>query len=180
MIKVINSITRHQGRTFKLVSEKISLDNGGTTELDIIRHPGASAIVPMVNKDEIIMLKQYRHAVGGYLWEIPAGTFDGSEDPLLCAQRELREETGFIADTWHKLSEIFLVPGYSDERIHIFWASDMTPAKQQLDADEIIEVHTVKFKDALNMIHKGDIRDSKTITGICLAQNQFNKKLSIF
>ncbi len=177
MIKVINTITRHQGRTFKLVSEKISLDNGVTTELDIIRHPGASAIVPMVNEDEIIMLKQYRHAVGGYLWEIPAGTFDGPEEPLFCAQRELREETGFIADRWHKLGEIVPVPGYSDECIHIFWASDMTPAKQQLDADEILEVHTVKFEDALNMIHKGDIRDSKTIAGIFLAQNQFKSKL---
>ncbi|MDM8539639.1 NUDIX hydrolase [Desulfococcaceae bacterium HSG9] len=177
MIKVINSITRHQGRTFTLVSEKISLDNGVTTELDIIRHPGASAIVPMIKKDEIILLKQYRHAAGGYLWEIPAGTFDGPEDPLLCARRELREETGFIADRWHKLGEIVPVPGYSDECIHIFQASDMTPAKQQLDVDEIIEVHTVKFEDALNMIYKGDIRDSKTIAGICLAQNQFKSNL---
>ncbi|MDM8553822.1 NUDIX hydrolase [Desulfococcaceae bacterium HSG7] len=177
MIKVINSITRHQGRTFTLVSEKISLDNGVTTELDIIRHPGASAIVPIIKKDEIILLKQYRHAAGGYMWEIPAGTFDGPEDPLLCAQRELKEETGFIADRWHKLGEIVPVPGYSDECIHIFQASDMTPAEQQLDVDEIIEVHTVKFEDALNMIYKGDIRDSKTIAGICLAQNQFNTKL---
>ncbi len=178
MIKVINSITRHQGRTFNLVSETISLDNGVTTELDIIRHPGASAIVPMVKKDEILLLKQYRHAVSGYLWEIPAGTYDGSEEPLICAQRELTEETGFIADTWHKLGEIVPVPGYSDERIHIFWASDMTPAaKQQLDADEIIEVHTVKFEDALSMIKKGTICDSKTIAGICLAHNHFTGKL---
>ena len=177
MIKVINSITRHQGRTFTLVSEKVSLGNGVTTELDIIRHPGASAIVPMIKQDEIILLKQYRHAAGGYMWEIPAGTFDGSEAPLLCAQRELKEETGFIADRWHKLGEIVPVPGYSDERIHIFQASDMTPAEQQLDVDEIIEVHTVKFEDALNMIYKGDICDSKTIAGICLAQNKFNTKL---
>ncbi len=176
MVKVINLITRHQGRTFKLVSEKISLDNGVTTELDIIRHPGASAIVPMVKKDEILLLKQYRHAAGGYLWEIPAGTFDGSEEPLFCAQRELREETGFIANVWHKLGHIFLAPGYSDERIHIFQASDMTPAEQQLDEDEIIEVHTVRFENALNMIHQGKIQDSKTIAGIFMAQNQFNQK----
>ncbi len=176
MIKVINTITRHQGRTFKLISEKISLDNGVTTELDIIRHPGASAIVPMVNKDEIILLKQYRHAVGGYLWEIPAGTSDGAEEPLFCAQRELTEETGFIADTWDKLGKIVPAPGYSDECIHIFWASDMTPAEQHLDADEILEVHKVKFEDALNMIHTGAIRDSTTIAGLCLAQNRFKSK----
>jgi len=173
MIKVINEITRHQGRTFKLVSTKIALDNGITTQLDIIRHPGAALIVPIMKQDEIILLKQYRYSVGGFLWELPAGTIDDLEKPLVCAQRELTEETGFIAKTWHKLGEIVLAPGYSDERIHIFWASDMAPAEQQLDADEIIEVHTVKFEDALDMVYTGAIQDSKTISGLFLAKKQF-------
>ncbi len=176
MAQVIKSTPLYEGRTFRLVSEQVALDNGVTTELDIIRHPGASAIVPMIASDQILLLQQYRHAVGGNLWEIPAGTFDGDEDPLVCAQRELTEETGYRADMWQKLGAITPVPGYSDECIHIFYAADMTPVEQHLDVDEIIEVHTFDFQEALDMIYAGAIRDSKTIAGLFLAQKQIQFK----
>ena len=158
-----------KGRIFDITTENVTLSNGYTVDLEIIRHPGASAIVPITEKDEVLMLKQYRHAVGGYIWEIPAGTFDGSEDPLVCAKRELTEETGYQAAHWSFLSAIIPVPGYSDEQIHLFLARDLKPAKQNLDQDEILEVHPIPIKRVLTMISNGEINDAKTITGILLA-----------
>ena len=161
-----------KGRVFDITAENVTLDNGYTLDLEIIRHPGAAAIVPLNEQGDILMLKQYRHAVGGYIWEIPAGTFDGQEDPLVCAKRELIEETGYQAAQWDYLNTIVPVPGYSDERIHLYVARDLTPAKQNLDADEVIEVHPIPLKDVLTMIIRGDIQDAKTITGILMAVNK--------
>jgi len=118
--KVNKSVTIHQGRIFKIVKENITLANGVSSDMDIIRHPGASAIIPLSDKNTIILIKQYRHAIGNYIWEIPAGTLDHDEPPIECAKRELIEETGYSANQWQKLGEIISVPGYSDERIHIF------------------------------------------------------------
>ena len=112
------------------------------------------------------MLNQYRHAVGGMLWEIPAGTFDGKEDPLACARRELLEETGYSASNWTPLGAITPVPGYSDERIHLFLARGLTAKTQNLDADEIIEVHKVPIERLVAMIMEGGIEDAKTIAAV--------------
>jgi len=167
--KINKSVTLHKGRVFELIKENITLDNGVTMDMDVIRHPGASAIVPLSEKNGLIMLKQYRHAVGGYIWEIPAGTFDGDEAPIDCAKRELTEETGFSANNWHKLGEITPLPGYSDERIHMFLASGLMPAAQNLDQDEILDVHEITLAKALEMIKDGRIRDGKTICGLFMA-----------
>ncbi len=167
--KINTSVTLHKGRVFELLRENITLDNGVTIDLDLIRHPGASAIVPLSGKNSLIMIKQYRHAVGGYIWEIPAGTFDGDETPIDCAKRELTEETGFSANDWHKLGEITPLPGYSNERIHIFLAADLIPARQNLDKDEMLDVHEITMENALEMIRKGMIQDSKTICGLFIA-----------
>ena len=170
MCAEVNDITTiHNGRVFKIVSEDITLANGVSTNMEIIRHPGASAIVPFLNHDTIILIRQYRHAIGDYIWEIPAGTFDPSETALVCAKRELIEETGYMANEWQKLNEITPVPAYSDERIHIFFATDLEPAEQNLDKDEILEVHEIKFTKALDMIYRGEIQDSKTICGLFMA-----------
>lgn len=165
-VKVNTRVTRHQGRVFTLLTENITLENGVTVDIDLIRHPGAAAIVPFYDKETVILIRQYRHAVGGYIWEIPAGTLDPSESPISCAKRELIEETGFSADTWQKLGEITPVPGYSDERIHIFLARDLSPAEQNLDKDEVLKVHKVRLDRAMEMIRKGEIQDSKTINGL--------------
>ena len=157
-----------KGRIFDITTENVTLPNGYTIDLEIIRHPGASAIVPVTEKAEVLMLKQYRHAVGGFIWEIPAGTFDGSEDPLLCAKRELTEETGYQAMQWTFLNTIVPVPGYSDEQIHIFLARDLKPAQQELDRDEVLEVHPIHIDRILTMISNGEIIDAKTISGILL------------
>lgn len=160
----------HEGRVFKLRKENITLPNGITLDIDIIRHPGASAIVPISDVDEVVLIRQYRHAVGGFIWEIPAGTLNKGETPLACARRELVEETGFSAKVFHELGEIFPVPGYSDERIHLFLAKELGPAKQNLDSDELLEVHQVPFDEAIDMIKRREIVDGKTIAGLLLAE----------
>jgi len=159
----------YTGKAFRVYSENITLPNGVTTELDVIRHPGAAAIVPMADPETVVLIHQYRHAVGGNIWEIPAGTLELGEAPLACAQRELTEETGFSADAFEKIGEIVPVPGYSDERIHLFIASGLSSGNQNLDEGEWLEVHRIPFSEALKMIRSGEIQDGKTITGLLLA-----------
>jgi len=174
--KINNRKTLHQSRVFTLISENITLSNGVTTDLVIIRHPGASAIIPITAGNRVVMIHQYRHAVGGYIWEIPAGTFNAGEAPIVCAKRELIEETGYSAGSWQKLGEIIPVPGYSDERIHMFLADDLMPAVQNLDSDEMLDVHQIRFDDAMDMIRKGEIQDSKTISGLFMARQHLEGK----
>ena len=174
--KVNKRITIYEGRVFQFASENITLPNGVSLDMEIIHHPGASAIVPFWNEDTIILLRQYRHALRDNIWEIPAGTLNKDETPIECAKRELREETGFSAHTWRDLGEIIPVPGYSDERIHIFLAFNLVQAQQDLDADEMIEVNKKSVNDILNMISNGEIRDSKTISGFFLAKEWLKKE----
>lgn len=159
----------HKGRVFRVFQEAVTLPNGVSMTLDVIRHPGAAAIVPLTRNHTVIMLEQYRHAVGGTIWEIPAGTLDPAESPLACAQRELTEETGYTASSWQKLGEITPVPGYSDERIQIFLATELTLSVQNLDSDEVLVVREVAFTEALKMISTGGIQDAKTICGLFMA-----------
>lgn len=177
MPATINSHTKiHQGKVFELVSENITLENGVTTNMEFVHHPGAAGIVPMLDENHILLIKQYRHSLREHIWEIPAGTRDPHETVLTCAQRELIEETGYSAEKWIELIEITPVPGYSDERISLFLATDMKAAQQNLDKDEILNVHTVRFNEALNMIQRGEIRDSKTISGLFLAYFRLQDK----
>jgi len=172
MTTTINSrTTLHHGRVFNLIRENVTLDNGVTTDMEFVEHPGATAVIPMLNESRVLLLKQYRHSLRKYIWEIPAGTLDPQESIMNCAKRELIEETGYSAHQWQKLGEITPVPGYSDERIHIFLATDLQPAEQNLDTDEIINVHDVGFSEAIEMIKTGEIQDAKSITGLFLALN---------
>jgi ADP-ribose pyrophosphatase len=161
----------HRGRVFDFTKERVTLTNGVTVDMEVIRHPGAAAIVPLTAQGGVIMLRQYRHAVGGSLWEIPAGTMDEDDaSPLACARRELVEETGFSAATWDTLGELTPVPGYSDERIHLFLARDLSPAAQDLDADEIVAVHTLPMDEVRQMVFDGRITDAKTIAGLFMIE----------
>ena len=153
MSATINSRTKiHQGRVYELVSENITLENGVTTDMEFIHHPGAAGIVPMLDKNQVILIKQYRHSLREHIWEIPAGTRDPDETMLTCAKRELIEETGYSAEKWKELTEITPVPGYSNERISLFLATDMKAAQQNLDKDEMLNVHVLSFDESLNMI----------------------------
>ncbi|MBW2428049.1 MAG: NUDIX hydrolase [Deltaproteobacteria bacterium] len=179
MSATINSRTIvHRGRVFNLIRENVTLDNGVTTEMEFVEHPGATAIIAMLNESRILLLKQYRHALKEYIWEIPAGTLDPKEAVINCARRELIEETGYSAGLWQKLAEIMPVPGYSNERIHIYLATDLKPAAQNLDQDEIINVHEVEFSEAIEMIKMGEIQDAKSITGLYLTLNRLNGNAS--
>jgi len=163
------------GRVFDITVENVTFSNGVNIDMEIIRHPGASAILAFSTNDEVLMLKQYRHAAGGAIWEIPAGTFDGREAPLACARRELREETGYEAETWEPLGAVTPVPGYSDERIHLFLARDLIPAAQDLDPDEIIEVQPLPLQQVVSMILDGEIEDGKTIAAVFRVLHQNGK-----
>jgi ADP-ribose pyrophosphatase len=149
--------------------------------MDFIQHPGAAAMVPLLSNQEVVLIRQYRHAIREFIWEIPAGTLDAGESPLNCARRELVEETGYSAEIWHQLGKITPLPGCSDERIHIFLASDLKPAEQHLDDDEMLNVYPVKLNDALQMILAGEINDGKTISGLFLASHWLkNNHYSIY
>ena len=165
----------HEGRVFSLVNENYTLENGITAHMDFIQHPGAAAMVPMLNQKEVILIKQYRHAIRKFIWEIPAGTLDPLESPINCAKRELIEEAGYASNKWHQLGTITPLPGCSNERIHIFLALDLKPAEQHLDEDEMLKVHQVNLEEALQMILKGEINDGKTISGLFLAFNWLKK-----
>ncbi len=167
--KVNNRTIVYHGKVFKLIRENVTLENGTTTDVEFIEHPGATAVIPFLDDNRIVLLKQYRHALKKHIWEIPAGTLDPQEEIISCARRELIEETGYSATQWHKLGEITPVPGYSDERIHIFLATELQPADQNLDEDEVIQVQAVDFLKAIEMIGDGEIQDAKSIAGLFLA-----------
>ena len=159
----------YKGRIFNFVTENLTLPNGRDTEMAFIRHPGSTAVVPLLDDNTVVMEVQYRHPVGEYLLEIPAGTMEPGESPLDCAKRELIEETGFRARQFIKLRKIHIIPAYSDEEIHVFIAKGLTPAKQNLDPDEIIEVVTYPLEKVLQMIEVGRITDALTILSIQMA-----------
>lgn len=167
----VNACQRiHSGRVFDIYQEDVTLENGAHVAMEIIRHPGAAAIVALTANKEILLIRQYRHAVDGFIWEIPAGTISGSETPLECARRELTEETGYCADTWSDLGVITPAPGYADERIHLFIARDLKEKAQNLDQDEVITVHKVAPEEVLSMVAGGKIQDAKTLSALFLAQ----------
>jgi 8-oxo-dGTP pyrophosphatase MutT (NUDIX family) len=161
----------HTGRIIALHSDRVTLPNGVAATLDVIRHPGAVAVVPVTDRGHVVLIRQYRYAVDDYIWEIPAGTLEPGESPLACARRELIEEIGVSAGRWHTLGAVTPLPSYSDEIIHLFRAEDLRPAAQHLDADEIIEIHEFPYAEALAMITGGRIRDTKTIAGLTMAQS---------
>ena len=154
------------GRVVHLRIEEVTLPNGTQVTLEIIRHPGAAAVVPVDADGHVTLIRQFRHAAGGFIWEIPAGKLDGNEDPADCAARELREETGLTANEWTPLGSIFTAPGFCDERIFLFLARGLSAGEAQLGHDEVLTVSRVPFPDALAMIDRGDIQDAKTIAGL--------------
>ncbi|HVX38086.1 MAG TPA: NUDIX hydrolase [Gemmatimonadaceae bacterium] len=164
----------HTGRIITLDTDTVRFPDGSIGEMDMVHHPGASAIVPFLSDPrgddpQILLLKQYRYAAGQYLYEIPAGRLDPGEEPRDCAIRELREETGCTADRVEFLTTIFTTPGFSDERIHLFLAAGLTRGETQHEADEFMTVETVTLSHALQLIEKGSISDAKTALGVLFA-----------
>jgi ADP-ribose pyrophosphatase len=156
----------YKGRIVDLRLEEVTLPNQVTVTLETIRHPGAAAIAAVDDAGMVTLIRQFRHAAGGFIWEIPAGKLDPGEAPAACAARELREEAGLVAAEIIPLGSVLTAPGFCDERIHLFLARGLAPAEQQLDADEVLSVTTVALSRALTMIRAGDIEDAKTIAGL--------------
>jgi ADP-ribose pyrophosphatase len=159
----------YKGRIVNLNLETVRLPNGATVELEIIHHPGAAAVVAMKDEETVLLIRQYRHAAGGYILEIPAGTLRPGEDPGVCAARELEEEIGFRPSALEPLATFFTTPGFTDEVIHIYKATGLTPGKQNLDHDEVLEVVQLPLREAIGRIGDGTIRDGKTIVGLQVA-----------
>ena len=147
--------------------ENTTLPNGVTVDLPVVRHPGAAAIVALYPDGTVATLRQYRHAIGGYLREIPAGCRNSGETPRQCAERELAEEAGLAALRWDHLGSIVTIPGFCDERIELFLARELSEVSRNLDHDEVIgETERLKLSDALAMIRRGEIIDAKTICAL--------------
>jgi ADP-ribose pyrophosphatase len=158
--------SHYQGALFSFASEDVTLPNGSRAEMAIVRHPGSTAVVPLLDRHTVVMELQYRHAVGEYLLEIPAGTMEPGELPLACAKRELEEETGFMASEMIELGRVHIIPAYSDEVIHLYIARDLVPSSQNLDKDEIIEIVNYPLARTLQMIEDGRITDALTILSL--------------
>ena len=166
----------YRGRLFSFAVDDITLPNGVRTQIALVRHPGSTGIVPIDDDGRVVMTRQYRHPVGEYLLEIPAGTTEPGESPLACARRELAEETGLKAKELIELARIHILPAYSDELIHVYLARGFSPARQNLDPDEIIEVEKYPLDAVMEMINNGRITDALTILSIQYAWQYLRKK----
>jgi len=161
----------YAGRLLNVDVDTVRAPDNSTVELEIVRHPGAAAVVPVLSEPAsedpvILMLRQYRYAAGGTMWEIPAGVLRPGEAPLACAHRELAEETGARAKSIEHLTTIHTTPGFTDERIHLFWATDITAGEPRREADEFTEIQPQPLSTLLEMIGAGDITDAKSIVAL--------------
>ncbi len=164
----------YKGPILTIAMENARLPDGREVELEIIHHPGASAVVPFVTPDEILLIRQYRHAAGGMILEVPAGKLDG-ESPEICAARELEEEAGRRAGRLQSLGSILTTPGFTDERIHLFAAFDLEEIPQRHEADEYIEVLQVPLRKALSWVWDGTIDDAKSALALLQAAHAANQ-----
>lgn len=170
----IGSRRVYTGRIINLDLDTVRFPNGSTGELEMIRHPGASAIVPFLSDPqgpdpEILLLRQFRYAAEEVLYEVPAGRLDPGEDPLDCARRELLEETGCRASHIEHLYTMYTTPGFTDEKIHLFMATGLERGDTDHEADEFITLEGVTLSAALGLIQKGEIKDAKTALSILFA-----------
>lgn len=160
----------YSGRLLKIDRDRVQLPNGRATTLEMVRHPGASAIVPFITPDEILLVRQFRYATGGFILEVPAGTLNPGEAPEACAHREVAEEAGYRAGRLVPLASIYTTPGFTDEVIYLWAAYDLTPVGQNLDHDEVLSVERLPLAEAVTQIAAGGIVDAKTICALLLAE----------
>jgi ADP-ribose pyrophosphatase len=164
----------YSGRIINLDIDTVRFPNGTIGELEMIRHPGASAVVPFLtdptgDDPTVLLIRQYRYAAERYLYEVPAGRLDPGEAPDACARRELREETGCVAERVEHLITMYTTPGFTDEKIHLFMATGITRGEDEREADEFIETETMPLSRALSLVEQGELQDGKTALALMYA-----------
>jgi ADP-ribose pyrophosphatase len=167
--KILTSEPLYEGKLVKLYKDTVELPDGQRAYREIVKHPGAVAMVPLLPDGRVLLVRQYRTAAQRVLLEIPAGTLEPGEDPLEAAARELQEETGYRPGRLVRLGAEYTAPGYTSELIHLFLATELETARLEADDDEFIEVVSLPFEEALRRVVAGEIPDGKTQVGLLLA-----------
>lgn len=170
----VDSTNLYRGKIISLDRDTVRFPDGSTSAFDIARHPGASAVVPFLSdpagdEPQVLLIRQFRYAAGGYLYEIPAGRLDEGETPAQCAARELKEETGCSAEKIEPLTSILTTPGFTDEVIHLFMATGLSHGEASREPDEFVELVMMRLSEALERISTGNITDAKTVLGLLFA-----------
>jgi len=171
---LVGSERQYTGRVINLDLDTVGFPNGSQGQLEMIRHPGASAVVPILDDraapdPRILLIRQFRHAADGFIWEVPAGRLDHGETPESCAHRELEEETGMRAGSLEPLTTVYTTPGFTDERIHLFLASELEAGAHSREADEFVELHPTPWSEVREMIRRKDVVDGKTLIALLYA-----------
>ncbi len=172
---LLSSTRLYSGRIVNLDLDSVRFPDDSVGQLEILRHPGASAVVPFLDPPQeadprVVLIRQFRHAADGYIWEVPAGRLDAGESPEACAGRELEEETGMRARRLDRLTTIHTTPGFTDERIHLFMAQGLEPGAENREADEFMELHTLRWSEVLRLMERGEIVDGKTLVSLLFVQ----------
>jgi ADP-ribose pyrophosphatase len=167
----VGSRRAYTGKVISLDVDTVRFPDGSRGELEMIRHPGASAVVPFLSDPtgddpQVLLIRQYRYAAESYLYEIPAGRLNPGEDPRECALRELKEETGCSAAQVEHLLTMYTTPGFTDEKIHLFMATGLVHGETKHEADEFLELQPMLLSRALQLVEGGEIQDSKTALGL--------------
>lgn len=165
----------HTGRVVNLDLDTVRFPDGSSGKLEMLRHPGASAVVPFIDPPDdpdprILLIRQFRHAADGFIWEVPAGRLVAGESPEACAVRELEEETGMRADRFERLITIYTTPGFTDERIHLFLATGLRQGEDRREADEFLELVPRRWSEVREMIRIGEVQDGKTLVSLLYVQ----------
>jgi ADP-ribose pyrophosphatase len=158
----------YEGRVVNLRVDLVRLPDGRVVEREVVEHPGAAAMVALTDREEVLMVRQYRYAVGQTLLELPAGTLEAGEDPLACAVRELAEELGATARRWEPLATLFYSPGFLTEVMHLFLASDLVEGEPRPGPDERLTVQRIPLPEAVELVRRGEVRDAKSVAGLLL------------
>lgn len=161
----------YRGKKFRLIVEERELPNGKRRKVEKVVHPGSAVILPLIDKEEILMIRQYRPVIGEWLYELPAGTVDPGESPMETARRELEEETGYVSGSLREVLQFYPSPGITDELMHLFLAKDLNKKEQRLEEYEIIEVCKLQLSEAIGMVEQNRIRDAKTAISLLYYAN---------
>ena len=172
---LISTERLYHGRIVSLDRDTVRFPDGSTGQLEMLRHPGASAVVPFLDDPgdtdpRVLLIRQFRHAAEEFIWEVPAGRLDPGETPEACARRELEEETGMRARMLERLTMIYTTPGFTDERIHLFLAHGLEAGTQRREADEFLELHPLRWSEVMALVRSGEIQDGKTLTSLLFVQ----------